>query len=303
MTPHQLKLTRRLAASPEEVYAAWTDPAHLAEWLVPIAGGRTQMRNEARVGGAYRIDMFRPDGEVLPHEGEYLRLVPPSLVEFSWNSHATAQLRSVVTVELKAVGSDETELTLTHRLLPSEASVADHIGGWTAGLDRLAAWIRLPTARRRGSYRRELLLDAPVAVVVRALSTTEGLRGWWTRTADAGGEGAVTSVRFGTTAKRFRVERLTPNRSVRWHCIEAHLDAPGLRRADEWVGTSPIFRFAERGAGQTTLYFEHLGLTPDLDCHALCTAGWDQFLGSLKRYVETGQGSPWTAPADCATAA
>lgn len=290
---HQIQLQRRLAASPEEVYAAWTDPASLAEWLVPIAGGRSEARNDPRVGGAYHIDMFG-DGVVHPHHGEYLRLVPHSLVEFTWISHATQQQRSVVTVELKAAGPDQTDLTLTHRLLPSEAAASDHTGGWTAGLDRLVAWVRLPAKRRGASFRLRLDLAAPVATVYRALTTAEGLRGWWTQTCEAGTkEGDSVDIHFGRVHKLLQIERLVSDRTVRWHCVNADLVAPGIRDPREWVDTSLIFRLVTVAAEQTTLHFEHLGLTPELECYGLCSGGWNQFLGSLQRYVETGTGAPY----------
>lgn len=291
--PHQIQLQRRIAASPEEVYEAWTDPASLSEWLVPIAGGRSEARGDPRVGGTYHVDMFG-DGVVHPHHGEYLRLVPHSLVEFTWISHATQQQRSVVTVELKAAGPDQTDLTLTHRLLPSEAAASDHTGGWTAGLDRLVAWARLPADRRGASYRRRLELAAPVATVYRALTTPEGLRGWWTQTSETGTrEADAIDVHFGPVWKRMRIERLVADRTVRWHCVDANLIAAGVRDPREWVDTSLIFRLVAVAPDRCTLHFEHLGLTPAVDCYAICSAGWEQFLGSLRRYVETGTGAPY----------
>lgn len=295
--PNQIQLQRRIAARPEEVYEAWTDPASLAEWLQPIAGGRSEARNDPRVGGAYHIDMFG-EGVMHPHHGEYLRLVPHSLIEFTWFSYATEQQRSVVTVELRAAGPEHTDLTLTHRLLPSEASASDHLGGWTAGLDRLVAWARLPAARRRASYRQRLELAAPVATVYRALTSAEGLRGWWTEACEVGAaEGDTVAVHFGPVYKRMHIERLVANRTVRWHCVDANLIAPGVRDPREWVDTSLIFRLVAAAPDRTTLHFEHLGLTPEVECYAICSAGWGQFLDSLRRYVETGTGAPFAAAA------
>ena len=145
---HEVRLKRRLAASADEVYAAWTDARSLAEWMRPLPGGRTEASADVRVGGKFRVDMYDKEGKLYAHEGEYLRLERPRLVEFSWISDATERQRSIVTVELRSVGEDETELTLSHRLLPSERSAQSHTEGWTSILVELAAALKRGRARQ-----------------------------------------------------------------------------------------------------------------------------------------------------------
>jgi hypothetical protein len=43
----------------------------------------------------------------------------------------------------------------------------------------------------------------------------------------------------------------------------------------------------------TTVTFLHEGLNQNFECYTLCEAGWDQFLGSLQAYLETGEGTPF----------
>jgi uncharacterized protein YndB with AHSA1/START domain len=52
----EIRLTREIAASPEDIFDAWTDADSLAQWLVPIAGGSTRARVDARVGGRLHND-------------------------------------------------------------------------------------------------------------------------------------------------------------------------------------------------------------------------------------------------------
>lgn len=134
---NEVRISRTLAATPDEVYDAWTDPAAVMEWMVPIPDGRTEASLEPRVGGRFQIDMFG-NGQTYPHRGEYLRLERPRLLEFTWISNATLQQRSVVRVELRSLGDDQTELTLTHKLLPSDEAARQHHDGWSTALDRLA---------------------------------------------------------------------------------------------------------------------------------------------------------------------
>jgi uncharacterized protein YndB with AHSA1/START domain len=133
---NEIRLSRRIAASPDEVFEAWTRADAVSQWLIPAGPGSTRAQMDARVGGRFKIDMTA-ENEFIPHHGEFLRLDRPRLLEFTWISKYTEDKRSVVTVELKAAGKDQTDLTLTHRLLPTQKAADDHTGGWTVCLDEL----------------------------------------------------------------------------------------------------------------------------------------------------------------------
>ena len=291
---HQIQLKRKIAATPDEVYEAWTDAASLSQWMVPIVGGRTEAQADARVGGALRIKMY---GLSSQHEqpAEYLRLERPRLVEFSWVADPAAP-RSIVTVELKPIGKTHTELTLTHRLLPNETAAESHQRGWDSGLDGLAA-------RFNKHFRKEIHFKAPVQKLYAALSTQEGLRGWWTQTCTVDDKvGGQARFEFGENYKLMHIELLRPDNQVRWSCLESRIRVEGRAYPDnEWADTTIVFRLNGDTSTHTVLRFEHLGLTPELQCHALCEGGWNHFLSSLQRYVETGTGTPHLASeADCA---
>lgn len=295
--PHQIQLKRKLAATPDEVYEAWTDSASLSQWMVPIVGGRTEAQADARVGGALHIKMY---GLSSQHEqpAEYLRLERPRLVEFSWMADPAAP-RSIVTVELKPIGKDETELTLTHRLLPNEESAQSHQAGWDSGLDSLLAHINRPGHKH---FRKEVHFNAPASALYAALSTQAGLRGWWTQTCTVGDKaGEPARFEFGENYKLMRIELLRPDRQVRWQCLESHIHVDGRTYPqNEWAGTTIVFRINGDTPTHTVLRFEHLGLSPALECFELCNGGWNHFLASLLQYVETGTGNPHLASAaDC----
>ena len=151
------------------------------------------------------------------------------------------------------------------------------------------------------NYQHTLSIAASPAAVYAALTTPQGLRNWWTEdcegaTAEVGG---TIHFRFGATSKDFRVERLEPGREVRWLCTRAHIAADFLTRKDEWIGTEMVFHVSVEGQGRTRLEFEHIGLIPSLECYGICENGWQQFLGSLKQYLETGEGAPYGAVSTC----
>jgi len=140
----------------------------------------------------------------------------------------------------------------------------------------------------------ELLIAARPSQVYRALTTPDGLRGWWTQDCDIGTRiGEALTFRFGLTFKVMQIEDLQPNTSVRWRCIDAHLQLPGLKLTNEWIGTTIAFELEQTAPRQTRLKVEHIGLVPEFECYDFCTQGWQQFLGSLEAYAVTGTGMPY----------
>ncbi|HEX6850223.1 MAG TPA: SRPBCC domain-containing protein [Candidatus Polarisedimenticolaceae bacterium] len=140
-------------------------------------------------------------------------------------------------------------------------------------------------------FRQNLLLQATPAAIYAALTTKEGLRGWWSQ--DCQGQthpGGVLTFRFGPHHKEMRIEKMEADREVRWRCVGAHIAF--LEKKDEWVGTQIVFRLTPEGEGRTRLEFEHVGLVPSFECYEVCDSGWKYFLASLRGFVETGRGTP-----------
>jgi uncharacterized protein YndB with AHSA1/START domain len=132
--PETVRIQHSFAAKPEVVFKAWTTPALMRRWLDggaehPADVNVTSATSDLRVGGRFEVVM---QGHLL-HHGEYRKIVPYSLLVFTWNSHVAQD--SLVTVELKARG-DHTDLTLTHERLAPDMVQAHH-EGWTRALGNL----------------------------------------------------------------------------------------------------------------------------------------------------------------------
>ena len=133
-----LIITKRLPASPERVFAAWTNAASLQKWLCPFDIRRTEATLDLRVGGQYHIAMHGDEG-VYDHIGEYREISPPHRLVFTWSSPGTGGQETLVTVELASVGDSETELTLTHEGFTDDGMAERHNGGWSSALEKLVA--------------------------------------------------------------------------------------------------------------------------------------------------------------------
>ncbi len=77
---HAIRLIRDLAAPPEAVFEAWTDPAQMTLWW--DAGGKplTRCEIDLRIGGSFLF--ASPSHEHMAFTGTYQRIEPPHLLEF-----------------------------------------------------------------------------------------------------------------------------------------------------------------------------------------------------------------------------
>jgi uncharacterized protein YndB with AHSA1/START domain len=138
-------------------------------------------------------------------------------------------------------------------------------------------------------YAREIPFDAPTEQVFDALTTLDGLAGWWTPIVSGnpirGGE-----IRFGFAGLDeeivMRVDEAKHPSTVIWSCL-THTGHP------EWEGTRILFQLEPNGDGAGLLRFRHIGLTTRLSCYETCESGWEHFLASLLDYAEHGTGNPF----------
>ena len=136
----ELAITRILDAPRELVFAAWTDPARLAQWFGPDGFTATVHEMDVRRGGTYRFCMHAPDGDDHWVRGSYREIVAPERLVFTYNTQyadGTFDPETLVTVTLDDLGGGRTRLTLRHERFWSEPAGISHTGGWTGALERL----------------------------------------------------------------------------------------------------------------------------------------------------------------------
>jgi uncharacterized protein YndB with AHSA1/START domain/predicted pyridoxine 5'-phosphate oxidase superfamily flavin-nucleotide-binding protein len=138
-----IALVRRLNASPSQLFAACTDPKLIARWLVPGAGDVVAVTADPRPGGRYSIEGLDPNRVGYTIRGAYLEVVPERRLVMTWDyDGAVAPLRgetSLVTIELRRLGEDVTELTLSHEQLSAQETADIYGRIWKLCLDRLKA--------------------------------------------------------------------------------------------------------------------------------------------------------------------
>jgi uncharacterized protein YndB with AHSA1/START domain len=73
---------REFDAPRELVFAAWTDPKHLAQWWGPNGFTTTTSRFEFRPGGVWRFVMHGPDGRDYQNRIVFNEIVPPERIVY-----------------------------------------------------------------------------------------------------------------------------------------------------------------------------------------------------------------------------
>jgi uncharacterized protein YndB with AHSA1/START domain len=140
VTAPSLTLKRRLNAAPEKIYAAWTEPQKLMQWLGPAGATMLVAEADVRVGGKYRFVMRTPDGEQHEVSGVYREVVQNEKLVFTWAWISTPERESLVTMLIKRVDGISV-LTLTHEQFFDEAARENHQTGWTGALDKLEKFV------------------------------------------------------------------------------------------------------------------------------------------------------------------
>jgi uncharacterized protein YndB with AHSA1/START domain len=156
------------------------------------------------------------------------------------------------------------------------------------------------------NIRHEVLIGASAEKIYGALTTQDGLSGWWTPGAKAKPErDSVARFAFGPDySKEMEITELESGKQVKWTCVKG---------AEEWIGTTIAFelqpgdrktllashpelkdQIQQQTSGDgTLLILRHDGWKEHSPMFGECNYTWAQFLRSLKLLCETGKGRPW----------
>ena len=139
---HSLVIRRRIAATPEELFDAWTDADGMRYWMCPGNIRSVEVRLDPRVGGSLLVIMRDAD-KAYEHKGQFTIVDRPSKLAFTWIAPATDLLPTLVTVEFLRISENESELVLTHERFLRKDPSDQYRGGWSQILARLDIYLKI----------------------------------------------------------------------------------------------------------------------------------------------------------------
>jgi uncharacterized protein YndB with AHSA1/START domain len=148
----KLHLTRVFDTPRELVFKAWTDANQFKQWFGAAACDGASLQSvqvDACVGGKYRLQAQKDDGEFFTSVGVYREVKPPERLVFTWQFEKDGSgdeygevepPEMLVTIEFRARGK-QTELLLTHEKFASVESRDRHEQGWIRCLNELGKFV------------------------------------------------------------------------------------------------------------------------------------------------------------------
>jgi uncharacterized protein YndB with AHSA1/START domain len=138
-TTNTVHMHRVIAAQPEKVYRAFTDPDAMARWLPPNGFTGKVHHMDVKVGGTFKMSFTNfTTGTAIGFGGEYLDVVPNEYLRYT-DVFDDPNLPGVmtVTVTFKKV-SVGTELTAVQEGVPAVIPLEACYLGWQESLQNLA---------------------------------------------------------------------------------------------------------------------------------------------------------------------
>lgn len=144
-----------IAAPPERVFQALTDPKQMAQWWGEKGLYRVTV-NEAdlRIGGRWSSSGVAADGKPFSVDGEYIEIDRPHLLVYTWNPSFAHTVKTTVRCELvpqnvhglqprgpQRVGTGTLVKIRQDGFAGNLQSAQDHSRGWTRVLGWLQAFV------------------------------------------------------------------------------------------------------------------------------------------------------------------
>ena len=133
---YQLTMNRGFPLPLHQLFEAWKNPELLQKWFAPGDLQVAETTIDFKVGGAYRIVMKNPQGQVMAVGGTYLEIIEEQRLVFSWKWEASPNTTKVE-IDFEAVNGHSSQLTLVHSEFLTDPEQSHHHQGWTSMMEKL----------------------------------------------------------------------------------------------------------------------------------------------------------------------
>lgn len=137
-----------LAASSERVFQALVSNQITEWWVRPGVFTTTTWSGDVRIGGRWRAAGVG-NGRPFVLEGEFLEIVPPRKLVYTWGAPSARGAQTTVTFLLEQIEGG-TRLTLQHSGFATHDWCLNTCAGWETSFERLAEFLATKVGPRSG---------------------------------------------------------------------------------------------------------------------------------------------------------
>jgi uncharacterized protein YndB with AHSA1/START domain len=132
-----VRIERTFAASPEDVFDAWSSPEVMRRWFHCAPDWETpEAEVELRVGGKVRVVMRKPDGTEVEARGEYTLIDPPHRLVMIWTFDDDPSNEQLIELSFSESEGSTTVLMVNSGISTDERRHAQD-EGWRGCFDEL----------------------------------------------------------------------------------------------------------------------------------------------------------------------
>ncbi len=137
-----LEIDRNFEAPRELIWRLWRDPEHMVRWHGPEGFALVECEIDFRVGGKWRRCMSNGPGHAHWISGEYLEIVEPSRLSFTY-INAFDGFETVVTMDFLEAEGGRTRMLFRQTPFISREERDSHGWGWNSGFDVFDRYVAL----------------------------------------------------------------------------------------------------------------------------------------------------------------
>ena len=137
----KLEVSKEFRCSKEKLYRAWTEQDQLKQWWKPMGKQLIAVENDLAEGGTVK---YQFNDNTLLIDGNYEKVVPNELLEYTWNWHVSAEPIKDAAYKLSVrFEGDESNATIsiTQDGFLNEENIHPHQHGWEEGLEQLKSYV------------------------------------------------------------------------------------------------------------------------------------------------------------------
>jgi uncharacterized protein YndB with AHSA1/START domain len=136
--PDEIVSEIHIAAPRERVFQALVDPAQVPQWWGQKGIYQcTKFECDLRPGGKWRSIGVSGDGRNFEIGGEYLEIIPPSLIVTTWIATWTGDMKTIIRWELELANTG-TLVRIRHSGLAADQQLVQSYRGWP----RMLGWLQ-----------------------------------------------------------------------------------------------------------------------------------------------------------------